>query len=424
MKKLIPIVFILGMLSLIIQFAIQAITKHHEVDYSIITNNNSYMINEIMNVKEKEHIYTFKVTEKNNNDIFYFNFSHNYNKQDTIIKDIEYFNDGDLSCIFPIYKKKFSSNVFCNYKGVQVSSSYLKQINNKELDSVISKLKKEGHKFDVWNKKDTTPEVIDKGFSVYKKNLPSNIVFSMWYYTGFFAIGKDEIEQRKFLNIDRYENDKSYFVDNYMFVINTDDFGVTGYSNYYIFDVANSSKIKFDFTEQVSNNMYFNGDFEGNIYYTDLDKKKQFALTPKSNMLLEVGNKEDGFKAVKDGKLITVPAKDFLNKKVYFDKVIKNDKLVKLYNAKDIRKENDLYYFVSEDGNFYRANVNDVKHAILLFNFKSVSDWIVKEGNIMVVSEDTVYFYNDDIGLLPMYVNSELKYNYKNICNFTLKKDS
>ena len=42
----------------------------------------------------------------------------------------------------------------------------------------------------------------------------------------------------------------------------------------------------------------------------------------------------------------------------------------------------------------------------------------------MVVSEDTVYFYNDDIGLLPMYVNSELKYNYKNICNFTLKKDS
>ena len=168
MKKLIPIVFILGMLSLIIQFAIQEITKHHEVDYSIITNNNSYMINEIMNVKEKEHIYTFKVTEKNNNDIFYFNFSHNYNKQDTIIKDIEYFNDGDLSCIFPIYKKKFSSNVFCNYKGVQVSSSYLKQINNKELDSVISQLKKEGHKFDVWNKKDTTPEVIDKGFSVYK----------------------------------------------------------------------------------------------------------------------------------------------------------------------------------------------------------------------------------------------------------------
>ena len=79
MKKLVPIVFILGFLSLIIQFAVQAITKHHEVDYSIITNNNAYMINEKMNVKDKEHIYTFKVTEQKNNDIFYFSFLHNYN---------------------------------------------------------------------------------------------------------------------------------------------------------------------------------------------------------------------------------------------------------------------------------------------------------------------------------------------------------
>lgn len=424
MKKLVPIVFILGFLSLIIQFAVQAITKHHEVDYSIIANNNAYMINEKMNVKDKEHVYTFKVTEQKNNDIFYFSFLHNYNKQDSIIKDIEYFSDGDLSCIFPIYKNKLSNNIFCNYKGMQVSNSYLKQIENKELDSVISKLRKDGHKIDSLNKNTNTPEVITKTLSVYKKNIPSNVVFSMWYYQGFFAIGKDEIEERNFLNEDRYENDMSYFLDNYMFVINTDDFGVSGYSNYYIFDVANSSKIKFDFTEQVSKNMYFNGDFDGKIYYTDLDKKKQFALTPKSNMLIEVGNKEDGFKIVKKGKLVTIPAKEFLEEKVYFEKVIQNDKLVKLYGAKDIRKENDLYYFVSEDGNFYRVNANDINHAILLFNFKSVSEWLVKDGNIMIVSEDTVYFYNDDVGLLPVFVNSELKYNYKNICNFTLKKDS
>mgnify|MGYP003306336948 CR=1 FL=1 len=39
-------------------------TKHHEVEYSIITKDNSYMINEKMNVKDDEHVYTFNVKTK------------------------------------------------------------------------------------------------------------------------------------------------------------------------------------------------------------------------------------------------------------------------------------------------------------------------------------------------------------------------
>ncbi len=421
MKKLVPIIFILGMLSLIIQFGIQALIKHHEVDYSIITDDNAYLINEKLNVEDGDHTYSFIVTDKKNNDIFYFDFVHNYNKQDNIIKDIKFFEDEKLTCIFPIYKKNFNGDIFCNYDGVQVSNSYLRQIDNENLNTVISKLKSSGYKFDTWNDLESTFESVDGKFNLYKENLPDDIVFTMWFYNGFYRISKDEFEVKTFLNDDRYDNDRSYVINDYMFVINTDDIGATGYFNFYIFDVANGGKVKLDFEEQVTDNMYFNGVYGNKLYYTDLGKKKQFSVHPKTNVVTEVGNVDLGFKTVKNNKLVDISAKDFLEENVYFEKEIVNDDLVKLYGAKEIKIDGDMYYFLSENGNFYKTFVDDVEHAILLFNFSSVSEWLVKDGNVMIVSEDMLYFYDDNGGLLPILQNSELKYNYKNICNFVVK---
>ena len=76
MKKLLPILLLLGVAGLSLQVIVQFMIKYHEVDYSIITKDNSYLINEKLNVVGKKNTYSFKVVD-NNKDTYYFNFEHN-----------------------------------------------------------------------------------------------------------------------------------------------------------------------------------------------------------------------------------------------------------------------------------------------------------------------------------------------------------
>lgn len=420
MKKMLPIIFVLGAFGLIIQFFVQSFIKYHEVDYSIITSDNEYMINEKLNVKDGKNVYSFKVVDDKTKETFQFDFSHNYNKQDNIIRDIKFYQYEDLVCLFPIYKKKLSKDIVCNYKGIQTSYSYLKQIGNTGVEKFISSLKKDDYMADTW-KKDVKPSE-EYGYKIYKENIPDNIVFTMWFYHGFYRISKDKIEEKNYLNDDCYENNRSYLIDNFLVSINTDDYGTNAYMDFYIFDIVNGGKKKMDFDEQLSKNMYFNGAYKGKLYYTDLDKKKQYSIDPEYEVLKEVGNVDIGFKKVEGKALVTVEAKDFLDEKVYFEKQVKNTKLEELYGATEIKKDNNIYYFWTDSGDFYKVNIMDIKKPILLFNFDDISEWIVKDGNVMIVSKDMMYFYNDDLGLLPILENNELNYNYKNICNFAIAK--
>lgn len=419
MKKIIPIIFVLGFLALLIQFFIQALIKHHEIDYSIITDDNSYMINEKLNIIDGEHIYSFKVVDDKSEEIYQFDFLHDYNKQDSIIRDFKFYQYDDLACVFPIYKNGYSKDVVCNYKGRQVSYSYLQQIDNPDIGMIVNDLKKANYNAKTWKKGSNASDVM--GYKIYKENIPEHIVFTMWVYNGFYRISSEKIEEKNYLNDDCYENNRSYIVDNFLVLINTDENGTNEYMDFYIFDIVNGGKKKIDFVEHLSKNMYFNGVYNGKLYYTDLDKKKQYSLDPGHEILKEVGNVEKGFKSL-DGKvLVDVAAKDFLEEEVYFERKIKNNKLEELYGAKEIKKDNGIYYFWSNDGNFYKAYITDINNPILLFNFEDISEWLVKDGNIMVVSGNMLYFYNDDLGLLPILENNELNYNYKNICNFVVK---
>lgn len=419
MKKLIPIIFVLGFMGLLLQFFVQIFIKHHEIDYSIINDDNSYMIHEKLTVLDGKHTYSFRVSDDKTGALYLFDFIHDYNKQDSVIKDIKFFEYDDLVCIFPIYKKGNSGDVICNYKDEQVSYSYLKQIDDDNIQKVVSLLKEEGYHSDTW-KSDTTFENVN-GYQIYRNNIPENIIFTMWFYHGFYRIARDGVEEKNYLNDDCYENNRSYLVDQFLFSINTDNNGTLGYTDFYIFDIVNGGKVNLDFEEQLSKNMYFNGVHKGKLYYTDLDNKKQYSLDPGYEIITEVGNAKDGFKMVKGESLVKVSAKDFLEDKVYFEEIVWNEELVELYRAKEIRKENDIYYFLTDDGFLYKAYADDIRHPILLLQFDSVSEWLVKEGSLMVVSHDMLYFYNDELGLLPIVKNNELNYNYKNICNFVIK---
>lgn len=419
MKKLIPILLLLGVAALVFQLFIQFLIKYHDIDYSIATKDNSYLINEKLRISGKKNMYSFKVVDSNEN-TYIFDFSNDYNRQDRVIKDIKFFDEGDLKCIFPIYKKKKTSDIYCNYDGSQVSYSYLKQIGNEEIEKIVSKLKKDKYEALSWKKESTVSSDLGT-YKVYIGNVPENVYFTMWFYRGFHVVSKEKAFSKEFMNNDHYENDLSFLTGNYYVSINTDMNSGGEYTTFYLYDVVNGGKGRIDLNDHISTNMYFNGQYNGNLYLTDLSSKKQYVLNPDKETFTEIGNTKDGFKSKQGNGLVNVLAKDYLKSNDIWTNVVTNNRLKEMYNASLVKKDGDMYYFLTEEGDFYKTYKIDLKNAVKLFHFDSVSEWNVKDGSILVVSKDSLYYYDDVYGLLKIASSNELVYNFKNICDFVKK---
>ena len=418
MKKLLPILFLLGAAALIFQIFVQFFMRHHEIDYSIITKDNSYLIHEKLKVDGKKNTYYFKLVD-DNQDTYIFNLEHDYNRQDEIVKDVKYFDDENLRCIFPIFKKGITGDIYCKSKKQQVSYSYLRQTNNSSLDNYIKKLKKSGYIANSWVR-DTLPKK-DSVYDIYRDNVKEDTIFTVWDYRGFYIINNKKVIKKDFLNHDQYENNLSYLTDNYYVSINTDLNSGNMYASFYLYDILNGGKGRVDLDEQISFNMYINGSYDGKFYYTDLNTKKQYALDPDKETVKEVGNVKDGFKSIQGKKLVTVSSKEYLKSNDIWTNDVVNNVLGNMYGAKDVKKSNDMYYFVTDTGDFYKTDKLNLKNSVLLFHFDSVSEWKVKGDNVMVVSGNTMYYYDDVYGLLPIVTSNEFIYNYKNICDFYVK---
>lgn len=418
MKKLLPILFLLGAAALIFQIFVQFFMRHHEIDYSIITKDNSYLIHEKLKVDGKKNTYYFKLVD-DNQDTYIFNLEHDYNRQDEIVKDVKYFDDENLRCVFPIFKNGITGDIYCKSKKQQVSYSYLRQTNNSSLDNYIKKLKKSGYIANSWAR-DTLPKK-DSVYDIYRDNVKEDTIFTVWDYRGFYIINDKKIIKKDFLNHDQYENNLSYLTDNYYVSINTDLNSGNMYASFYLYDILNGGKGRVDLEEQISFNMYINGSYDGKFYYTDLNTKKQYALDPDKETVKEVGNVKDGFKSIQGKKLVTVSSKEYLKSNDIWTNDVVNNVLGNMYGAKEVKKSNDMYYFVTDTGDFYKTDKLNLKNSVLLFHFDSVSEWKVKGDNIMVVSGDTMYYYDDVYGLLPIVTSNEFIYNYKNICDFYVK---
>lgn len=392
--------------------------RHHEIDYSIITKDNSYLIHEKLKVDGKKNTYYFKLVD-DNQDTYIFNLEHDYNRQDEIVKDVKYFDDENLRCIFPIFKKGITGDIYCKYKKQQVSYSYLRQTDNSSLDNYIKKLKKSGYIAKSWAR-DTLPKK-DTVYDIYRDNVKDDTIFTVWDYRGFYIINDKKVIKKDFLNHDQYENNLSYLTDNYYVSINTDLNSGNMYASFYLYDILNGGKGRVDLDEQISFNMYINGSYDGKFYYTDLNTKKQYALDPDKETVKEVGNVKDGFKSIQGKKLVTVSSKEYLKSNDIWTNDVVNNVLGNMYGAKEVKKSNDMYYFVTDAGDFYKTDKLNLKNSVLLFHFDSVSEWKVKGDNVMVVSGDTMYYYDDVYGLLPIVTSNEFIYNYKNICDFYVK---
>ena len=409
MKRMITIVLILGALALIYQFFVLFITNKHDATYSVKTSDNSYMIQEKYKRKDGFNIYYLKIEDKNKNN-FVLSFDVDLNRQSRIVKDIKEYKGNSIYCIAPILKDKQLKDISCNYKNQQVSITYLHQINNKEIDNFINDLKNQGYEFN--NEIDKTTNIVktQDNISIYD-DLDEDLFITIWGYKNLYIANNKTIQKKDLLNKDSYFNDYGILCDKYYVALNTDE---KEFTSFFVANIKNGGKAKVEFDYIISRNSYFNGIHKGKIYLTDIDYKRQYVINPATEKIEEVGTSNE--LKYYDGKILKDVDIAFLTqeKRYFINNEIKEE-LSNKYKGYSLIESYGNYYYLDTDGSVYQIVSDYSDYKILLFNLNSFKEFKIINNNIFGISNDTIYMYNNNVGLRKVISYRELNYNYKNM---------
>lgn len=408
MKKLFSIIIALGVLSLAYQFIVTFFMFKHTSNYSVKNNEDEFMVKEKFKKSGEYNMYSFYMTDKNKNN-FVFSYDVDLNKQSKVIIDVLSYHDVNLYCVAPILKNKSVENIECIDDGQLVSYSYIKQ--NRNMTDFINQINNSGYKFSESLEKDYTITDTKYNLTVYKE-IPDNVYFSMWGYSELYILNNKEIKMQDLFNHDSYSNENySILVDKYYVTLNTDnDSGNT----FYVANIKDGGKALVESDYDISKNIYFNGVYNKKAYFTDINNKKQYYVDPYREEIKEVGT-SDKCKYF-DGKTFQdVNISALTNEKKYFKEKNIPDELSNKYPDKKIIESYGNYYFLDTDGSVYQIISDYYDQKVKLFQLDDFKELKVLNNNVYGVSKDTVYIYNNKIGLKKAVVNRELIYNYKNI---------
>lgn len=400
-KKKIKIIIILFFIILLIPFFKKMFMKK----YNIIYEKNKYIINEIYKYENKNHNYEINIKNKEYEITYLLNEKFNKNKK--IIENIKVYNEDDITCLLPLYKKDVELKLYCLKNNMQVSNYYLKD--NKSYKKILNKAKKYDLKKYELGK--STKKV--KNLIIYFNNIDEEDIFTVWDYKGINVLEKDKSNYIKILNYDLYDNIKSIIYDDYYVLFENNN--VEGIKNIYYYDLIKNKLKVYNPDILLSKNFYINGVVDNLIFVTDIKTKKEYTINLRKKEIEQI-NKANEYITYKNNKIIKITKSDyFMEEQLFSNKKYLNKKISK----EELINENNIYYYL-EENNFYRQIKNREKE--LLFTLKDIKDWKIINGNILVLSDDIVYIYKENSGLKPIIQSNELKYNYKNIVDYKEKK--
>lgn len=415
MKKGLSILIIFFLVCLVFQVIINFFITKHSIMYSVYDNKYAYDIEEDFSIKDKIHLYNFVITDSNKN-VYTFNYSKDLNKQKNIISSIKTYTNNGLTCIIPIFKRNDFGNIYCSKDNTSLSYSYL--ANNEDFKVILNNIVKDKYFRNNFNSSNKI-EKLDKT-TYYKENIPNNYRFILWDYFGIDVFSNKEAKDLKLLqNVDDYTNSYSTIVGKFYIALSDKSLNEIHYYN-----LKDDGEKYVPVEEKLSGNFLILGVHKNKLYFVDLENNKEYCLDPYKSTLKEVGNESEGYSILIDNEIDNVEASLFKSKmnEYVFEKPITNNKIDKKYGDNEKYLSNNIYYFKTKDNTFYKSNIKYPDKATVLFKTDSVSTWKVVDDTIILVRDNSLYFYNDEYGVKKVVSNNELKYNYKNICDLYIIK--
>ena len=399
-RKQIKLLVLLIFIILLIPFIRKIFIK----EYNIIYEKNNFIINEIYKYENKEH--KFEINIKNKEYEITYLLNEDFNKNNEIIKDIKLYQEKDINCILPIYTKNIENKLYCVKDNKQVSNYYLNK--NKDYNNILKQVKKYKIKKLESNNKTTKY----KNLKIYINNLKEEDIFTIWDYKGINIIEKNKNKYVKILDYDLYDEIKTIIYDKYFVLFENSH--VDGIENIYYYDFKKDKLKLYNPEIIISKDFYINGVVNNLIYVTDNKAKKEYTINLIKKEIEQI-SKANEYITYKDNKFISLTKSDyFMEKQIFSNNKTKNKSISK----EDHIKENNIYYYI-EDNKFIRK-IED-RNSEILFELENIKDWKIINGKILLISEDILYIYDDNRGLVPIVQSNELNYNYENICDYKEK---
>ncbi len=414
MKRLLKMLLILFFMYLLIQLSFKFFGKGHQLNYQIKIDEKTFEIEEnyISNIKNEIDSYHFDIFYNDN--VFSFQTYVNFNKSDTLIKEIKYFENENYICVLPIFiKKGIIIDFLCKSKEKTV---YYQTImgEDKELDDYVASIKE--YDFKKWedNKKEETKIGPVK---IYKNNIVDNHFVGVNNYKGVYIL--DNLSQKKVVDIkifndDIYVRNLETLVNNFYVVANYNS--EYEFSSFFIIDLITHEKKTIKTNKKISFDSYIQGVVNNNVYIYDQDNKKQYEINVKTRSILEIGNAETGIKNYDNGTWKRLDISELAKEKVIFDNkeiIIEKDSIYSKIDIIGYKESGYIYYYkkVSNGYEVYRSTRKNSEQKIYLFKINDLKNIKYIYDFVYYIDGNEVKYYNDNMGIRTIFINEEFDFN-------------
>lgn len=400
MKKIFKILLILFIFMIILEVLFAIFGTGYILKYNILDGDKSYLIEEQYKANNTfdDH---YEITI---NDKFYISIYDNLKKDSKLVKNVKYFEDNGLSCIYVTFKsKKIKRDVICNINNKQVLYHNIIGYSQK-LDEFVSNIPdydKTIFEEDLSNKS-------EKGLvKVYTNNIATNHFIDVQSYKGVYNIRNNE----DIVILNYYENDvynPSLTISTSKYLISANYKDSYSFDSVYIIDIFNNQKKELKLSEAISYDSYFQGIVDEKAYIFDRNSKKQFEIDPKKEIIKEVGNETSGI-LYYDGNWESRSALEFVSGEIIFKQKLdyQNDSYDK------IEKTNNFYYLFDYNGTKVKVSRKDLNSNYIteLFEVNDIRNIKYVADYIYFIEGDNIKYYSDRTGLRTLINYSELSFN-------------
>lgn len=404
MKKVISILILMLLIFFIFQWGFVFFKKGHEISYQVSVDNTIFKIEETYH-KEKEDAYDILI--ENGEDRYSYFLSNQYNKQKKIIVKIEYYQEENYHCIYPILNNQEGTYLQCIMDNrLYTDISFPNQV---FIEKVKSDLFQKGY---ILRKdlSDNSSNIIG-GSTVYMNHLLPRDTITLWNYKGIEIIKPDNFDIRNVLNFDKYQNNHGFLVGKYYVIPNYLSSKVLEFNSVEIVNVETSKADTIELDYTLSAESYVNGIIDDKIYFTDPNNLLQIEIHPVKRNARLIGSKELGGQ-VYHGGWESVSIYDFTKEHIEFHEEIPKE-ITDRYSYSQLLEGGSGYYFIQNSG-VYRISKNHLDIPVLLFEKNGLNNIKVVDNTIYFVVDDILYYYEDEVGVVSVLKNNELRYNILN----------
>ena len=353
---------------------------------------------------QKDYGDTYDIMIQNGNQRYSYSIPNQYNKQKNIIQKIEYYQEGDNYCLYPVSKDGKGTYLECITNGTLYTDFSFP--NQDFISRVKADLQEKGYALSNDYDFDNTTTVGDT--TVYLDSLLPNDIITLWNYKGIEMIKPDHSTVRNTLGFDKYENSHGYLVGKYYVLPNYLSSKVLEFSSVTIVDIETNKIDTVELNNTLSSDTYINGVIDGKLYYTDPSNLLQIEINPTTKSARLIGSKDLGGQLYQ-GEWQDINIYDFVNQHLLFQEDIPEE-ITQRYSYDQLLEGNMNYYFYTNQ-QVYRVSKNHLDLPILLLKDINLNNMWVVQNTIYFVVDDTLYYYEEGGKLIPVLKNNELRYN-------------